>query len=211
MDSGYVWRKDLRGARDRTGGPALSRWVRRALVALQDGTTVWASMRGRLWKCARKQMREATNHESFGAEFLTLDHLWQLLTDARSQTYENSNPGNTFFPTGKQSARNSARIDEDESDDRDRPVYPLPGPDNMTATTEHSNATTIVAADYPSPTPLSPRRSALPRRRTPSQTSTTVPLPLENSSTRSLTWTRCPSARKNRDLQIPREQRYWNF
>ena len=31
-----------------------------------------------------------------------------------------SNPGNTFFPTGKQSARNSARIDEDESDDRDR-------------------------------------------------------------------------------------------
>ena len=67
-----------------------------------------------------------------------------------------------------------------------RPVYPLPGLDNMTATTEHSNATTIVAADYPSPTPLSPRRSALPRRRTPSQTSTTVPLPLENSSTRSL-------------------------
>ena len=122
-----------------------------------------------------------------------------------------SNPGNTFFPTGKQSARNSARIDEDESDDRDRPVYPLPGLDNMTATTEHSNATTIVAADYPSPTPLSPRRSALPRRRTPSQTSTTVPLPLENSSTRSLTWTRCPSARKNRDLQIPRDHRYRNF
>ena len=75
VDSGYVWRKDLRGARDRTGGPALSRWVRRGLVALQDGTTVWASMRGRLWKCARKQMREATNHESFGAEFLTLNHL----------------------------------------------------------------------------------------------------------------------------------------
>ena len=35
-----------------------------------------------------------------------------------------------------------------------RPMYPLPGLDNMTATTEHSNATTIVAADFPSPTPI---------------------------------------------------------
>ena len=54
------------------------------LVALQDGTTVWVSMRGRLWKCAREQIREATNHESLGAELLTHDHLRQLLTDARS-------------------------------------------------------------------------------------------------------------------------------
>ena len=80
----YVWRRDLRGARDRTGGPSLSRWVGPGLVALQDGTTVWVSMRGRLWKCAREQIREATNHESFGAELLTHDHLRQLLTDARS-------------------------------------------------------------------------------------------------------------------------------
>ena len=65
-------------------GPVLSRWVDPGLVALQDGTTVWVSMRGRLEKCARKQMREATNHESLGAELLTHDHLWQLLTDARS-------------------------------------------------------------------------------------------------------------------------------
>ena len=42
----YVWRRDLRGARDRTGGPSLSRWVGPGLVALQDGTTVWVSMRG---------------------------------------------------------------------------------------------------------------------------------------------------------------------
>ena len=48
------------------------------------GTTVWVSMRGRLWKCAREQIREATNHESLGAELLTHDHLRQLLTDARS-------------------------------------------------------------------------------------------------------------------------------
>ena len=41
-------------------------------------------MRGRLWKCAREQIREATNHESLGAELLTHDHLRQLLTDARS-------------------------------------------------------------------------------------------------------------------------------
>ena len=80
----YVWRRDLRGARDRTGGPSLSRWVGPGLVALQDGTTVWVSMRGRLWKCAREQIREATNHESLGAELLTHDHLRQLLTDARS-------------------------------------------------------------------------------------------------------------------------------
>ena len=79
----YVWRRDLRGARDRTGGPSLSRWVGPGLVALQDGTTVWVSMRGRLWKCAREQIREATNHESLGAELLTHDHLRQLLTDAR--------------------------------------------------------------------------------------------------------------------------------
>ena len=80
----YVWRRDLRGARDRTGGPSLSRWVGPGLVALQDGTTVWVSMRGRLWKCAREQIREATNHESLEAELLTHDHLRQLLTDARS-------------------------------------------------------------------------------------------------------------------------------
>ena len=41
-------------------------------------------MRGRLWKCAREQIREATNHESLGAELLIHDHLRQLLTDARS-------------------------------------------------------------------------------------------------------------------------------
>ena len=80
----YVWRRDLRGARDRTGGQSLSRWVGPGLVALQDGTTVWVSMRGRLWKCAREHLREATNHESLDAELLTHDHLRQLLTDARS-------------------------------------------------------------------------------------------------------------------------------
>ena len=74
----YVWRRDLRGARYRTGGPSLSRWVGPGLVALQDGTTVWVSMRGRLWKCACEQIREATNHESLGAELLTHDHLRQL-------------------------------------------------------------------------------------------------------------------------------------
>ena len=41
-------------------------------------------MRGRLWKCAREQIREATNHESLGAELLTHDHLRQLRMDARS-------------------------------------------------------------------------------------------------------------------------------
>ena len=61
-----------------------SRWVGPGPVALQDGTTVWVSMRRRLWKCAREQIREATNHESLGAELLTHDHLRQLLTDARS-------------------------------------------------------------------------------------------------------------------------------
>ena len=65
-------------------GAALSRWVGPGLAALQDGTTVWVSMRGRLWKCAREQNREATNHESLGAELLTHDHLRQLLMDARS-------------------------------------------------------------------------------------------------------------------------------
>ena len=53
---------------------SLGGWAR-GLVALQDGTTVWVSMRGRLAKCARKQIREATNHESLGAELLTHEHL----------------------------------------------------------------------------------------------------------------------------------------
>ena len=73
-----------RFARDRTGGPSLSRWVGPGLVALQNGTTVCVSMRGRLWKCAREQIREATNHESLGAELLTHDHSRQFLTDAPS-------------------------------------------------------------------------------------------------------------------------------
>ena len=73
---------EVRG--DRTVGPALSRWVGPGLAALQDGTTVWVSMRGRLWKWAREQNREATCHESSGAELLTHDHLRQLLMDARS-------------------------------------------------------------------------------------------------------------------------------
>ena len=80
----YVRRRDLRGARDRTGGPAPSRWVGPELFALQDGTTVRVSMRGRLWKCAREQIRGATNRELLGAELLTQDHLRQSLTDARS-------------------------------------------------------------------------------------------------------------------------------
>ena len=77
----YVWRRDVCGDRDRTGGPSLSWRVGPGLVALQDGTTFWVSMRGRLWKCAREQIREATNHESLGAEMLTHDHLRQLFTD----------------------------------------------------------------------------------------------------------------------------------
>ena len=91
----YVWRKELRGARDRTGGPALSRWVGPGLVALQDGTTVWVSMRRRLWKCAREQIRDVTDHESFCTELLTIDHHRQLLTDARNPPDRGSRPFGT--------------------------------------------------------------------------------------------------------------------
>ena len=49
-----VWRRDLRGARDRTGGPSLSQWVGPGLVALQDGTTVLGvNERTTLEVCAR--------------------------------------------------------------------------------------------------------------------------------------------------------------
>ena len=78
------------------------------------------------------------------------------------------------------------RMNQMSATESNRPVYPLLGLDNMTATAEHSNGTTIVAADCPSPIPLSPRISALPRRRASLRTSGTVPLPLENGSTRSV-------------------------
>ena len=94
------------GARDRTGGPALSRWVGPGLVALQDGTTVWVSVRGRLWKCVREQIRGSD--ESLGAELQTHDHhLRQLFTDAGSpQTLtEAVDVSAEWTPEGDQSLR----------------------------------------------------------------------------------------------------------
>ena len=172
-------------------GPALSRWVVPGLVALQDGTTVWASMRGRIEKCARKQMREATNHESLGAELLTHDHLWQLLTDARSpqtlteavdvsvewtpeedqnqshhpdatQTNENETrnqqptamPSSPLESSQPETPPGLTRMNQMIATESNRPVYLFQGLDNMTATTEHSNATTIVAARLPKPDPI---------------------------------------------------------
>ena len=78
------------------------------------------------------------------------------------------------------------RMNQMIATESNRPVYPLPGLDNMTATTEHSNATTIVAARLPKPDPIVTK--------TVSSATTTHLLsdlydgaaPLENSSTRSL-------------------------
>ena len=204
-------------------GPALSRWVGPGLVALQDGTTVWVSMRGRLWKCAREQNREATSHESSGAELLTHDHLRQLLMDARSpQTLteavdvsaewaqeENQNPSHRSeaHPTDEVETRNQSptpmllsprndgqhgflpelmRMDQIVAAESNRPTYPPSGLNDPTNLTEHPGAITTGTAEYPKMTSLSLRRSVPGRRRTPSQTSTTTPLPLEDCSSRSI-------------------------
>ena len=112
-----MWRRDLRLARDRTGGPPLSRWVGPGLVAPQDGTTVWVSMRGRLWKCAREQIREATNHESLGAELLT----HELTRMDQSVATESNRP--MYPPPGL----------EDPNHVTEHPTRP------MTTTTGHQN------------------------------------------------------------------------
>ena len=64
-------------------------------------------------------------------------------------------------------------------------MYP-PGLDDPNPMTELPSATAIVTAGHPGTTTLSPRRRISGRRCTPSQTSTTAPLPLEDSSNRSL-------------------------
>ena len=86
---------------------------------------------------------------------------------------------------GKQGGNNSerpvesqpelTRMEQTVATVSDRPMYPPPGLDEPNTVPEHPNVNTM----------LIPRRPILGRRRTPSQTSTSVPLPLEDGSTRS--------------------------
>ena len=205
----YVWRRHLRGARDRTGGPSLSRWVGPGLVALQDGTTVSVSMRGRLWKCAREQIREATNHESLGAELLTHDHLRQLLTDARSpqtlteavdvsaewtreedRNREHHSEATSMENDVVQQSADMPHSDQDSkaqrsevcSDNQTDPCIHHPGLQDSNHVTEHPTIPTTTITNHQNIS----RRPISGRQRAPSQTSTAAPLPLEDGSNRSL-------------------------
>ena len=53
----YVWR------RSRQSSVAVGRWHGPGVCLLCRGTTVWVSVRGRLWKCAKEQVRKATKEE----------------------------------------------------------------------------------------------------------------------------------------------------
>ena len=61
----YIWRKY---AGTGQGHITRSRWCGPGLVLLQQGHTVWVSLRSRLLKCNSDQLRAASHEESVGAE-----------------------------------------------------------------------------------------------------------------------------------------------
>lgn len=64
----YAWRPKV------THG---GKWVGPGVVIMAAGSTVWVSMRGAPWKCARSQLRRASSDEAMGVEIVN-KHLWQL-------------------------------------------------------------------------------------------------------------------------------------
>ena len=59
------------------------RWIGPGIVILHEGSTVWAVVRGRLFKCNPSHIRLATNPESLGAELLNLQELEALYGNIR--------------------------------------------------------------------------------------------------------------------------------
>ena len=78
----YVWRK-FPGTGN--GHMTRARWVGPGLVIMQDGHSVWVSMRSRLWKCCSDQLRAANHLESLGAELANSDELSEVLAQAKSK------------------------------------------------------------------------------------------------------------------------------
>ena len=101
------------------------------------------------------------------------------------------------------------RMDQSVATESNRPMYPPPGLDDPNHVTEHPTAPTTVITGHPNMT----RRPVPGRRRTPSQTSTVAPLPLEDGSSRSLdldTLSECtdetgfPENKRPRTSEFPR-------
>lgn len=78
----YVWRK-FPG----TGGghTTRARWIGPGLVIMQQGNTVWVSMRARIWKCSSNQLRSASHLETLGAELTKAQGLEDILNQAKSK------------------------------------------------------------------------------------------------------------------------------
>ena len=78
----YVWRK-FPG----TGGghTTRARWIGPGLVIMQQGNTVWVSMRARIWKCSSDQLRSASHLETLGAELTKAQGLEDILNQTKSK------------------------------------------------------------------------------------------------------------------------------
>ena len=61
-----------------------SRWTGPGLVVMQDGHSVWVSMRSRLLKCNSDQLRPASHEESLGAELLKSGEIQDLTSQLSS-------------------------------------------------------------------------------------------------------------------------------
>ena len=77
----FVWR---RAPGIPAGHVTRSRWTGPGLVVLQQGHTVWVSMRSRLLKCNSDQVRPATHFEEIGADLSQSQELKDLLSQVQS-------------------------------------------------------------------------------------------------------------------------------
>ena len=66
----YVYRVPLKRRGDEDG--RRPKWVGPGSVIMTEGANVWLNMRGELWKCAREQLRMATEDESKGGGSLDI-------------------------------------------------------------------------------------------------------------------------------------------
>ena len=68
-----------------SGHMTRSRWVGPGLVIIQDGHSVWVSMRSRIWKCSSDQLRAANHMESLGAELIGNEELSDVLEQVKGK------------------------------------------------------------------------------------------------------------------------------
>ena len=77
----YIWRKF---AGTGLGHVTRSRWCGPGLVVMQQGHTVWVSLRSRLLKCNSDQLRAASHEEAVGAELHRSGELKELVSQTSS-------------------------------------------------------------------------------------------------------------------------------